>query len=448
MSVPASDPLTGAALYADVVRYAGFGVHRYGSPGERAAIDWIATELEQAGLAVADQPLSMPRQFVLEQASVCVGARRLEAFPHWWMPEAHTRLELRAPLKAPSQAAGALAWVALPHDRASYLNDGHRRAILAAAAHRPAAILLTIDNPAGEIFTYNVDQATEPWPVPVIVLASKHAALLQAAQRSGEPLAVSVSGRYQRDVPGRNVIGRLGAGAAGPTGRAAAGAVTGTVARTIVVSTPVSSWFVSACERGPGIATFLALARHVARTRPDAGFVFVATVGHEIGHGGMEQFIAHAAPAPADVTAWVHLGASNACYGWVRDGDRVGGNADVDGDPDGRGDGDRDGTVAGLRSTGRVDADVRILALSPSLEPLVHDVFADVAAHRFTGERAGVGELREVRAAGYPNFFGMAGMHRFFHTPRDAATMTGPEILEPVARAFARAVDRLAAPPR
>ena len=230
----------------------------------------------------------------------------------------------------------------------------------------------------------------------------------------------------------------VGAGAPGPIGRAAAGAVTGTVARTIVVSTPVSSWFVSACERGPGIATFLALARHVARTRPDAGFVFVATVGHEIGHGGMEQFIAHAAPAPADVTAWVHLGASNACYGWVRDGDRVGGDADGDGD----GDGDD------FRSTGRVDADVRILALSPSLEPLVHDVFADVAAHRFTGERAGVGELREVRAAGYPNFFGMAGMHRFFHTPRDAATMTGPEILEPVARAFARAVDRLAAPPR
>ncbi len=438
MTLPAPDPLTGAALYADVVRYAGFGVHRYGSPGERAAMDWIAAELERAGLAVADQALSMPRQFVLEHASVSVGARRLEAFAHWWMPEACTRLALDAPLKTPSQAAGALAWVALPHDRASYLNDGHRRTILEAAAHRPAAILLTIDNPAGEIFTYNVDQATEPWPVPVIVVASKHAALLKAAQRSGEPLAVSVSGRYQRNVPGRNVIGRLGAGAAGPIGRAAAGAVTGNVARTIVVSTPVSSWFVSACERGPGIATFLALARHVARTRPDAGFVFVATVGHEIGHGGMEQFIAHAAPAPADVTAWVHLGASNACYGWVRDDARVGADADVSGD--GRGD--------GFRSSGRVDADVRILALSPSLEPLVQDVFADVAAHRFTGERAGVGELREVRAAGYPDFFGMAGMHRFFHTPRDAATMTGPEILEPVARAFARAVDRLAAPPR
>ena len=31
----------------------------------------------------------------------------------------------------------------------------------------------------------------------------------------------------------------------------------------------------------------------------------------------------------------------------------------------------------------------------------------------------------------------MAGLHRFFHTPADDLRTTGPEILEPVARAFA-----------
>ena len=36
-----------------------------------------------------------------------------------------------------------------------------------------------------------------------------------------------------------------------------------------------------------------------------------------------------------------------------------------------------------------------------------------------------------------PNFFGMAGLHGLFHTPADSAAGTGPEILEPVVRAFA-----------
>jgi hypothetical protein len=41
--------------------------------------------------------------------------------------------------------------------------------------------------------------------------------------------------------------------------------------------------------------------------------------------------------------------------------------------------------------------------------------------------------LRDVQAAGYPNFLGMAGLHRFFHTPADDLRTTSPEILEPVA---------------
>ena len=45
-----------------------------------------------------------------------------------------------------------------------------------------------------------------------------------------------------------------------------------------------------------------------------------------------------------------------------------------------------------------------------------------------------------MQAAGYPNFLGMAGLHRFFHTPADDLRTTSPGILEPVARAFADAV--------
>jgi hypothetical protein len=67
--------------------------------------------------------------------------------------------------------------------------------------------------------------------------------------------------------------------------------------------------------------------------------------------------------------------------------------------------------------------------------------FKDVAATPLTGSLAGIGELRDVMAAGYPRFFGMAGSHSFFHTPADSAAATGPEILEPVIRAFAETLD-------
>jgi hypothetical protein len=80
------------------------------------------------------------------------------------------------------------------------------------------------------------------------------------------------------------------------------------------------------------------------------------------------------------------------------------------------------------------------MVFSPSAEPLVGETFAAIKATRLVAEKQAVGELRDVHAAGFPNFLGMAGLHRLFHTPADDLRTTGPEILEPVARAFADAV--------
>jgi hypothetical protein len=80
------------------------------------------------------------------------------------------------------------------------------------------------------------------------------------------------------------------------------------------------------------------------------------------------------------------------------------------------------------------------MVFSPSAGPLVGETFAAIKATRLVAEKQAVGELRDVHAAGFPNFLGMAGLHRFFHTPADDLRTTGPEILEPVARAFADAV--------
>jgi len=400
--VASTDPLSGAALYADVQRYDSFGSHRYGSPGAERALAWIAGELERAGLKVSSQRFSLPRQYEFEAATLVVDGETRPVMPHWWIPERQATFSLTAPVAVPDSgpAFDGFVHLTLPFDRGAYLTAQHVSALESAFARRPAAVLLTIDHPSGEIFTYNVDQKTRPWPVPVILVAPKDRPLLDHARQSGRTVSVSVQGAWQRDVPGRNVVARLDRGKG----------------RWLAISTPVTSWFTSSCERGPGIAGFLAMAR-LAKTRwLDVDLVFVATSGHEVGHGGMEHFLRDGAPRPDVTLAWAHFGASLACFAWRRDGGR-------------------------WVTDRQVDTRQRLVLSSQAMEASVVRRFKDVVATPLTGTRAGIGELRDVLAAGYPRFFGMAGSHTFFHTPADTAATTGPEILEPVVRAFAETLD-------
>jgi hypothetical protein len=395
----AEDFLAGSKLYADVARYAAFGSHRFGSPGDRATADWIAGELQAAGFAVDFQPVVLGRQYFVDRATAEVDGTTVEVTPFWWPPENKASFRLTAPVAREGEAAGKVLLIELPYDRGAYLGPAHRAAIAQAAARGPAAVLLVIGNPGDDRFAYNVTQEDQPWPMPVMVVAGKDKAAFERAIATGAPVTFDVTGRYERNVSGRNVVARLGAGK-GPA---------------IVVSTPMTGWYACVCERGPGIANFLALARTVAAEKLPGDFVFVATAGHEIGHGGMELFLKQGAPPPKDTLVWVHFGASNACYAWTTG-------------------------PQGFAREDRVDDALRSIVLSPSAAPLVGATFAAIKANRLVAEKQAVGELRDVHAAGYPNFFGMAGLHRFFHTPADDISTTSPEILEPVARAFAAAV--------
>jgi hypothetical protein len=396
----AKDVLSGASLYADVARYASFGLHRFGSPGDRATADWIAGELSEAGFAIKLQPVVLGRQYVVERASAEAAGTAVEATPFWWPPEDKASFHLSAPLAREGDVAGKILWVELPFDRGAYLGPAHRAAITEAAAKKPAAILLTIGNPADDRFAYNVTQEDASWSVPVMVVGAKARATFEHALASGAPVTFDVAGHYERNVSGRNVIAEAGIG--GPT---------------IVVSTPMTGWYTCVCERGPGIANFLALARTVVAEKWPAHFVFVATAGHEIGHGGMELFLKDGAPAPKDTLAWIHFGSSNACYAFAQGAQE-------------------------LARTNRPEEE-RYLVLSKSAVALTDEAFAAVAAKRLVTEKQAVGELRDVHAAGYANFLGMAGRHYTFHTPADDLGATGPEILEPVARAFVDAVRKV-----
>jgi hypothetical protein len=390
-----SNPFSGDALYADVKRYDSFGVHRYGTAGANAALDWLAGRMREAGLTVEQQPFSMERQYFLDSATLTADGKTISVLPQWWLPEDKASFALSAPI-APdgSDAAGKFVLLHLAYDQGAYLNKGHRDAIATALNRKPAAVLLTVGHPSGEIFTYNVAQTDTPWPVPVILIAPKDEALLRTSEQAGSAVSVAVKGRYEKNLPGHNLIGRLDRGKD----------------FTVVVSTPVTSWFTSTCERGPGIAAFLATAS-LAKSLPDANFVFVATAGHEIGHGGMEYFLHGRPPKPDANVAWIHYGASLACYRRQKNGER-------------------------WEIVPEVDSSQRVLGVSDSLLPTVQRTFKDVPLTLLTGDKAAVGELRDIKASGYPNFIGMAGLHALFHTPEDSAALTGPAALEPMGHAF------------
>lgn len=370
-----ADPLDTGRMMADIARYESFGLHRYGLESTDATLDWIAAELALAGLTTTEQQVRMDRQYVLETGSLRIGDRTIDVVPQWWPPEERECFELTAEI-----GPGGFAHVSLPYDRGAYLNDAHRARLEEAFATKPKAVLLDTGHPSGAIFTYNVDQASKPWPVPVLLVAPRDTALLQV----GASATATVRGAYRRDVEGCNIVGRLDRGHA----------------RWLVISTPVTGWFISTGERGPGIAGFLALARLTGQAFTAHNLAFVATSGHEIGHGGMERFMHDGAPRPADTAAWAHLGSSLAC---------------------------RDPVVTAINS-------------SAALAALVDKHFAGIRGMRLTGEQAAIGELRDVHAAGYANFFGMAGSHRLFHTPSDNAAAVDPALLVPMARAFANAL--------
>jgi hypothetical protein len=397
--------VSGKRLYADVERYASFGLHRFGSEADRRTTEWIAQELTSAGLETRVQSFSVGKQYFLSSASMRVGAATVPVLPLWWPSETKPAVKLKAAIAADtaSNAAGKIVWIRMQFDSGAYLSDAQRNAIRAAASRSPIAIVAVIDAPSEEEYAYNVAQSDVPWPVPVVVMGSQHSAKLRAAQQSGQPVEIDIDGRYESNVTGRNVVGRLNRGASG----------------TVVISTPTTGWFTCACERGPGIAVFLALARAAAASDAKVNYVFVATAGHEIGHGGMEAFMRGDRPKPSQTRAWIHLGSSLACYEWHNGGSHW-------------------STTKALDSR-------RFLIYSAPAAVAASTAFAGIDAKRLQVEQqAPPGELRDVHAAGYPTYLGMAGAHRFFHSPGDTPRTTGGEALEPIAAAFARALALLA----
>lgn len=389
-------------LQHDILQYDAMGVHRLGAPGAEDALDWIAGELEAAGLDVTTQEFSVDRQYDFDSGTLTFKSISIPVMPHWWPPQDSATFERTALIVTDNRANDEFLLLELPYDQGAYLSAAQKDAITRASACKPSAILLCIRHPSHEIFIYNVSQDDPCWPQPVILIPEKHISFLRSVAATEEMASVRIRGEWRRKLPARNIIARTPTRSGKP----------------IVISTPVTSWFTSTGERAPGIACFLALARQALSRWKRHDITFVATSGHEVGHGGMEHFIAHEAPPPADTHAWVHLGASLACHFC----------ASFDGD---------------WRAHEAPEPQKRFALASDALADVVARHLSPLGGTLVTGAPAAIGELRDVYKAGYQRFVGMVGLQQLFHTPADRAFVTGGAILAPVLGAFEAMIDEI-----
>ncbi|THD77091.1 MAG: hypothetical protein E7812_14130 [Phenylobacterium sp.] len=392
----AGDPMSGAALYADVVRYDGFGEHRTGTPGDLAASDWLTREMTAAGYRTETLPFAQP-VFELEAAEVRLGGRALEAFP-LWTPQAGAAA---GPLSLQARP-GVIALISFPTGVGAALDVSAvwRKPVQAAIDAGAVGVVAVTENPLGELAAFNVPHDAPAWPVPVLAVAGREGPALAAAAQAGASVQLALTGAMRAGSSGDLIATRPGPG------------------KPLVISTPKSGWFHCAGERGSGVAIWLGLARHLAAQ--DRNLMFMAASGHEFDGYGGHQFAGHRAPSPAEARGWVHIGANVAAYDF----------------------GLEDGRIV-RRPTPQAG---RRLAVSESLLPAAKAAFAGQPSYErpvdIDVEGAG-GEIAEYQRRGYRPLVGMLGLHPLHHTRRDRPDVTGPELLEPVARGLAALIAAL-----
>jgi len=405
------DYLSGASLYRDVVTYTEFGEHRTATEADRRTTEWIAAELEAAGLQVQFHPFYL-RQFFVHESSLTLGDTPIDCFPLW--PPRHSGPQpIRAPLVPfergadPGVTRNRIALIKIMESDRT-LRAARDEMIVAAADAGARAAVIIAGTPSGDLVgSVSADTSgrwpkirPEPLPIPVVVVGSRDEKTLMAAVAQNAEAMLLVDGKTDPHAEARNVLGRIDRGE-----------------NLIVVSTPFSGWFRCGGERGPGVALWLALARWAASHQSSTSYLFDCNSGHELFGLGMHAFMEEMAPPPAKVKCWAHLGASIATWGWEQ-------------------------TPSGLRLYAQPER-YQLTTGTPEFLPVLTEAFAHLPGLKpFVGP--GIGELLRFNADGYRawGIFGVAG-NPYFHAPSDGPETTAPELLEPMALGLVRALEAI-----
>ena len=330
------------------------GTHRTGTAGDAAGAAWLAAAVRAIGAEAATEAFALDRLDPVE-CFLEIGGERIDGVPAF-----------DAPATAADGIAGRLGdeiAVAELSPRAVY--SGAFQLLRRAGAHRALVVLCQGDAPG--LGLINAEDFRTPYGAPAIHVPSEARDPVFAALREGAPARlVSHSRRVTAEAV--NIVVTLpGRDRTKPP---------------LVVMTPRSSWWQSTAERGGGIVCWLESLRALLAARPERDVIFTANSGHELGHLGLDEFVARRPgwDRPLGAT-WLHFGANLGAFGsWlalVSNGEAL-----------------RRLGLAALADAGQLPDDIPWPATPPS------------------------GETRDIHKAG-GRYLTLVGTNRLFHLPQD-----------------------------
>ena len=267
--------------------YSRQGFHRTGTEVDRRSGDWLYEEVRRIGLAPARESFDVSRIDPINPGLVVEG-RRIEGVP-LFDGTFTTADGIRGRLGPVNSDAEIGLVEAAPNTAAAgVIGDARRQ------PRHQALVFVTRGGRPG-LCPSNADSFLKPFGPPVLQVSSDESAFLaEHAQRRGEVTLIA------------------------PVTRASATAfnVTTTIKGRNPALLPLdrddaAQRLVScASERGGGIVCWLELMRTLRAAPPVRDVLFVASSGHELGHLGIDAFVARRPGIVPKTAGWIHLGAN------------------------------------------------------------------------------------------------------------------------------------------
>ena len=267
------------------------GTHRTGTASDAAGAEWLAAEARSLGAEVTIEEFALDR---LDPAAsyLELGDKRIEAVPVFDAPATDAN-------GIEGRLGSDIAVVELS-PRAVYSGEFQR--LRRVGGNRGLIVVCKGDAPG--LALINAEDFRTPYGPPAIHVSSEAGDAVLAAVRDGASARLVSHSRHNK-ATALNIVAMLpGRDCDRPP---------------LVVMTPRSSWWHSTAERGGGLVCWLESLRATIDRQPARDIVFTANSGHELGHLGLDDFVARRPgwdkPGGAD---WVHYGANLGAFGsWL-----------------------------------------------------------------------------------------------------------------------------------
>jgi hypothetical protein len=272
------------------------GLHRTGTAGDLAGAEWLGQEAMALGADVWVEEFALDRVDPVE-CFVEFGVRQIAAVPVFDAPSTDP-----AGISGRLGAIGSEAEIGIAELSPRAVYSGEFERLRRDSPHRALVILCAGERPGMGLL--NAEQFRNPYGPPALHVAStERPAVFEAIAQRRAARLVNVSKRTPAKA--RNVVVMLpGTHRDRPP---------------VVIMTPRSSWWQSTAERGGGLVCWLESLRALLAAPPRCDVVFTANSGHELGHLGLDDFVARRPgwdrPAAQGGAIWIHYGANLGAVG-------------------------------------------------------------------------------------------------------------------------------------